>query len=244
MSAYTSRFSGKAALLAAALGLLAPVASAGDAADRTIIGFSPDGRYFAFAEHGVQDGSGFPYANGYVIDTSNDSWIAGTPVRVMLESEDEGADAAIEKMMQRLAPIVEGHAITTTPEIVVRNPITQVTDDAHASRFVRRALLPADGYAYTLNLEEKPIEATDCPADLAGPYMGMSLTLITPSGTEITLADDASIPASRRCPLGYRISEVMFAPGTNVMAVLLDVMSLGFEGPDRRFMAITASIPE
>ena len=45
------------------------VAEAGDYADRTILGFSPDGSTFAFEEFGVQDGSGFAYANIYMIDT-------------------------------------------------------------------------------------------------------------------------------------------------------------------------------
>jgi predicted secreted protein len=34
----------------------------GDYADRTILGFSPDGGIFAFEEFGVGDGSGYPYA--------------------------------------------------------------------------------------------------------------------------------------------------------------------------------------
>ena len=70
-----------------ALCLATGAASAGDYADRTIIGFSPDGAYFAFEEYGVQDGSGFPYANIYVVDTATDSWVAGTPIRVMVQDE-------------------------------------------------------------------------------------------------------------------------------------------------------------
>ncbi|RUV10776.1 DUF2259 domain-containing protein, partial [Mesorhizobium sp. M5C.F.Ca.IN.020.32.2.1] len=40
-------------------------AQAGDVAELEILGFTSDGGAFAFEEYGVQDGSGFPYANRY-----------------------------------------------------------------------------------------------------------------------------------------------------------------------------------
>ena len=57
-------------------------ALAADAADRAIIGFSGDGRFFAFEEFGIQDGSGFPYANIYVIDLEKDRWVEGSPEHI------------------------------------------------------------------------------------------------------------------------------------------------------------------
>ena len=76
-------------------------ALAADAADRAIIGFSADGRYFAFEEFGIQDGSGFAYANIFVLDLEDDKWVEGSPVRVQkredasqqpLRSTPPGAD--------------------------------------------------------------------------------------------------------------------------------------------------------
>nr|WP_272210755.1 DUF2259 domain-containing protein [Marinicella sp. W31]MDC2876669.1 DUF2259 domain-containing protein [Marinicella sp. W31] len=49
--------------LMAALGLSASIATAGDFATFTPLGFSDDGSVFAFEEFGVEDGSGFPYSN-------------------------------------------------------------------------------------------------------------------------------------------------------------------------------------
>ena len=60
------------ALLAASLAFAAP-ASAGDRAQFNPIGFSEDGRYFAFEEFGIQDGSGFPYSNTFIIDLPADN---------------------------------------------------------------------------------------------------------------------------------------------------------------------------
>jgi predicted secreted protein len=63
------------------------IARAGDAAGREVIGFSPDGRYFAFEQYGVQDGSGFAYSDIMVIDATSDAWVVGTPVRKRADDE-------------------------------------------------------------------------------------------------------------------------------------------------------------
>ena len=70
------------------------IAIAGDYASREIIGFSPGGEHFAFEHFGVQVGSGFPYSEIFIIDTRNDSWVPGTPVRIMLENESKSIEDA------------------------------------------------------------------------------------------------------------------------------------------------------
>ena len=62
-------------------------ARAGDVAELEILGFTKDGGVFAFEEYGVADGSGFPYANRYYIDTATDTFLSGTPIRVRLDNE-------------------------------------------------------------------------------------------------------------------------------------------------------------
>ena len=47
-------------------------------------------------------------------------------------------------------------------------------------------------------------------------------------------------------PGGYGVSDVLAFDGAEgtVLVVLLNVFSVGFEGPDRRFMAITTDITQ
>ncbi len=66
------------ALAALLLSVVAGSAQAADGAQSRPIGFSPDRRYFAFEQYGVQDGSGFAYSDIFVIDLSNDSWVKGS----------------------------------------------------------------------------------------------------------------------------------------------------------------------
>ncbi|TGW02055.1 DUF2259 domain-containing protein, partial [Mesorhizobium sp. M2D.F.Ca.ET.145.01.1.1] len=81
-------------------------AQAGDVAELEILGFTRDGSVFAFEEYGVQDGSGFPYANRYYIDTSSDSFLKGTPIRVRLDDENATFDAARVQARQKGEAIV------------------------------------------------------------------------------------------------------------------------------------------
>src|SRR5690606_27384389 len=97
----TVRLAASAALLA-----IAAPAAAGDRAMIDYLGYSEDGRYFAFEEFGVQDGSGFHYANIYIVDLPADRWVAGTPFRVMLDDDEadveDARDAALEQAEARL----------------------------------------------------------------------------------------------------------------------------------------------
>jgi predicted secreted protein len=214
-----------------------------DYAERLLIGFSPDARYFAFAEYGVQDGSGFPYANAYVIDTSTDAWVKGTPARILIENEESSEFDALGQALEQIDSLVDQFDIQRIPNVVAHNPITQISSDPYSVRFLHPMMQgPTDDYAYTLTLTERSMAtAADCPADM-GDYQGMTLTLTLPGGKERNLTEDKTVPQSRRCALGYRISEVMISPDAPVMAILLDVRLLGFEGWDRRFMAVTTAL--
>ena len=218
---------------------IAAHAHAGDYADRRFIGFSPDGAYFAFEEYGIQDGSGFPYSNVYVIDTATDSWISGTPVRVRIEADGAQLDDARGQAMDRARALLQSLQAGVEGVHVVANPVTEISADPHQVSFIPSRFFPYAEQIYTLTLTEYPLPAGDCP-EFGASYQGFRLVLTDPDGNR-TLTEDARIPRSRRCPLSYSISDVLtFFPAGGarpVVIVLVNVFSLGFEGPDRRFIA-------
>ena len=82
-------------------------AHARDVAELETLGFTKDGSVFAFEEYGVQDGSGFPYANRYYIDTNDDSFLKGTPIRIRLDDENATLEAARLNARQKGEAIVK-----------------------------------------------------------------------------------------------------------------------------------------
>lgn len=231
------------ALSLALVATLPCAALAGDYADRAILGFSPDGGAFAFEEYGVEDGSGFAYSNIYVIDTASDSWVAGTPVRVRIEKDVDLLAEARAEARQKAAPVLRGLDIGTDGLHVASNPVTEISADPRHVRFKER-IPPEAGEEWALSLGERNLPAAGCPTDLGYDFKGFRLDLETPQGSFV-LNDDQSVPSSRKCPIGYGISDAFVfhrEDGRTVLVTLVNLFSVGFEGPNRRFLAVTKTL--
>lgn len=230
-----------AASLTLAAAIFATPAFAGDAAELAILGFSADGSVFAFEEYGVQDGSGFPYANRFYIETASDKFVPGTPIRVRLDDESASmADA-------RAAAREQGEKITQDAMLKPGftagfNAITELSADPHRLAVNPRPAFPPIDQPVEFRIEEIALEQPENCHGL-GEAVGFRLVRVglAPGEAAQIIHEDASIPASRSCPLGYRLGAVQtFFPdsGEPVYAVLVAVRSLGFEGPNHRWIAI------
>ena len=230
------------ALLAASLTLVSP-AAAGSAAAFNPLGFSEDGRYFAFEEFGVQDGSGFPFASVYIIDVVDDRW-AGAPVRVSIEDEAATVVDARTQALAQAGPALESRRLVAPATTVALNGDGEPAGDGSTLSFGR----PGYGLAGPQDVATLTITTTlpayggPCVTEYGfDPPVGYRLVLDAPSG-ETVLHDDQTVPASRGCTVAYRIYGI-FAPldwgwtGAAPVAVL-SVFTHGFEGPDRRFIAL------
>ncbi|RCS24398.1 DUF2259 domain-containing protein [Phyllobacterium salinisoli] len=237
----------------AALALLvsgACAAHAGDAASLDIIGFSKDGGIFAFEESGIQDGSGFPYANRFYISTENDSFLPGTPVRIVIDRDDATIDEARREARgkgETAAHVGDDELRAHAGKTVASNPVTELSADPFRVVVNPRPVFPAIDAPLEYRLSEIPLAppapCKDLSADL-GEMKGFRLVEIdpAPNGKTRLLHEDKNIPASRACPLGYSIGAVQIThdvQGPPAGAILVAVRSIGFEGPNHRWLAVT-----
>jgi predicted secreted protein len=230
-----------AASAATLLALTLP-AMAGDRALIDYVGFSADFRYFAFEEFGIQDGSGFAYSNIYVVDLQTDSWVIGTPVRVQAESEE----TSLVDIRAEAARLAAGHVdefdLTVPVEIAAMIGDGVPDTDAATLDFGAPGYLPgAVSGNYRLELTTYETTAVSPCEDWFGVNpKGYALT-ITDKGGERLIHRDAGLPRSRGCPLDYRLHSVLMpfegATLSNAVAII-SVYPGGFEGPDRRFLAV------
>lgn len=228
--------------------LIGSTAHAGDHSTLNVIGFDNTGSLFAFEEHGIQDGSGFPYANRFYINTADDSFAAGTPIRVRID-EELGAIS-----MARAEAKNQADALGLPADMTLMNGYaaglntpTELSASPHRMRVNPRPVVPPIDHPLEVNLREIPMIPTGSCEGIADTVMGFELTLVglRDGKSARALHMDNSIPPSRNCPLGYQIGGIYtFYPDKDpaVMVVLLAVRSFGFEGPDFRWMAVTASI--
>jgi predicted secreted protein len=240
-------------LIRLALFLLLAVATvpavAADNAERAIIGFSPDGRYFAFEQYGIQDGSGFPYSEIFVIDLNANSWVKGSPFREKLEDERALVSGARANAAKAARALIGELKIAEPGEVLASNPPTEASPESHRMRFdafyLSQVKQPAD--KYTLNLDLVSFAAPEnCYAE-DGKQMGFGLTIIEKTGNASKeIYKDASIPTSRDCPRDYDIADVIayrsYSAGDRHVA-LIGVYTPGFEGVNRRFIAVPFELP-
>jgi len=237
----------RSAIVAAAL-LASSFAHAGDMATADILGFSADGEIFAFEEYGVQDGSGFPYANRFYVETHTDSFLPGTPIRVRLDDEQASVDAAREQAKSEAQPVISDEELTRNRGFQAGwNAVTELSADPHRMMVNPRPIAPPLDDPVEFRLEEVPMTPPEGCQEM-GDIMGFRLLRIAtvPDADTQIVHEDKSVPSSRGCPLGYRIAGVQtFHPesgGEPVYAVLIAVRGVGFEGPDHRFLAVTGKL--
>jgi len=230
-----------AAWFVALLALVTPVA-AGDRALIDVIGYSGDARYFAFEEFGIQDGSGFPYSNLYIVDLTTDSWVVGTPVRKQASDESVPLGEVRAQVRAEAEDKLESLGINVPAEYAALIGDGAPGLDGQTLRFGTPGYEPgAVSGNYELRLSTFPAtSAAPCSEWFSAEPLGYQL-IIADSGSERLIHRDGALPRSRGCPLAYRLYGVVVpfqARSIGDAVALISVYPGGFEGPDRRFIAV------
>lgn len=229
---------------------LIATAHAGDFAYEQVIGFSKDGRYFGFEEYGVQDGSGFPYSNIFIIDLETDTFAPSTPVRLL--KKDGGASlASVRWEVKGIAKgVLRKYKLHHPAVVAYARGLGDFADSGEglSAPITSRVVLPGHtdptegkGDYFDLVLKHIPVpSAGKCPIDT----VGFQMEKIDPNGKRRFVHRDEKLFLSRGCPLKYRLSR-LYLPANrsgDFAAALISVFQLGFEGPDRRFVVFPVSV--
>ncbi len=236
----------RAACAFAAVLLFASTARAGDQAERHVLGFSPDGGTFAFEQFGVQDGSGFPYADIFVIDTVTDRWVAGSPFSAFLRDERAELKWARRDALAQAGNMLRERVISHPGRLLASNPPEEISADPHKVVVNTNPVPISPPELWTFTLREKTFKNPICTAFVSDDQQGFTLIMQKDGQDPRVLHDDTAIPEGRSCAVRYAISDVVLHDpkgGKRVFAVLISVFKHGFEGPDRRFLAVTAQVP-
>jgi predicted secreted protein len=244
------RLSLNAGLVALSMFVGAIPALAGDRAQANYLGFSDDGRYFAYEQYGILDGSGGFYSDVFVIDLTVDKWLDGVPFSAEADGEDETQSLAATRAtaMWTAQPLLDRYGISNPVAIAVLNGDGALDGNSQPldGRTVHfgQPFYAGIQYDYTLTLAPFGVaNSATCIESADFPYQGFALTLTDTisKATREPHRDPAEqpLPAARGCALGYSIYSIVYPLESEGDPVaLISIYTQGFEGLDRRFIAV------
>jgi predicted secreted protein len=230
-------------------------AHAGDSAARKVLGFSPDGKTFAFEQYSTLYDSTENVVEIQIIDTLTDSFVKGSPFSVRTKDNDERElDVLRADVLARTEPTLKRLKIGDAGKHFPGKPSIDL-DEIGIYQMAERPLAKAQeitlpgGRKAKLAVQETALGKASCyGAGGRGTFgnvivQGLTLTLTLDDGST-TLQADKRLPKSRRCVTEYGIAEVWLheaADGEQTLAVLLETVDAHefHAGPNRRFMAVT-----
>lgn len=236
--------------------LLSSEAHAGRYAQRQILGFSPDGRYFAFEQYGRLDNiTELPYSEISVIRIGDNQPVPGTPIRKNLDEAAAGLGSGtftknLEIVRETAAKAAQ--TLLQTLDIAPRgfhlasNPMTELGADPH---HIRIDLMPLTGHAtpITFTLDDYPLPPNETAGQICDePVMGFALTMQQADEPPLTIFKDAELPSDRGCVLTYAIADIFRLEESGSpyhYAALIRYERADIEGADTRFLAIMWRLP-
>ncbi|HHS82725.1 MAG TPA: DUF2259 domain-containing protein [Devosia sp.] len=207
------------------------------------IGYSQNGRYFAYEEFGRNDTEKSVYSKIYMVDLEEVSQVVGTPV-LNQAAQDRLSLFQVREQTRQDAQIYLDSLRITHPAIIAAmiGDGQPDADRSHISFGVPSIRI--DGKIvgrYDLSLETfETASAMDCEPYLDQPPRGMKL-IMENFGTRLEAYKDGALPRSRECPFAYQLTGVVLpfaATDISNSVALISVLTRGLAGVQRHFLAI------
>lgn len=202
-----------------------------------VLGFSPDGRFFAYRQSG-QSSSGNAFADLFVHDTTRKAEVKNTPIRVISSKNLSTLEAVRLSLESQSAQLLRKLGLSRA-----------IAGVAFMPRERNQMWLDMPwGERVMLGLSHRgKLAAPGCPVGVKvprGSLVGVNLTI--QRGNDITVVhSDKSIPRTRGCPVSYRFASGFIKPrGSDVVVAAV----LAYNEPDMtgrlrtRYTAISAVI--
>lgn len=221
-------------LLVLALGMHAAVAAD---AELKILGFSRDGRYFAFEESGTSDAR--PFSATMTMDVAANRFLKGSSF-----SYSDEKPTRIKKIRAMASRLIK--RLRISPRGFETISIRGIDFEPFEEASRKSLALPRSWFGPETWLVLQQFKMVQRCKDTSANPIGFALALERKDAPPIQLNHDIAIPAARGCPTHYRVVEAHSRrqkDGSNALAVIVQNFAPGFEGKNRSFSAVTALIP-
>ena len=213
-----------------------------------IVGFSPDGKFFAFEQHGYYDGSGFGYAQMFIIDVAKNAW-AEKPIEVNGEEYAMNGQEEIAEDLDAIRRELRTKAVATFRKYGLVNATegNAILSDFAADGPWTQNDRKQYGFQHAGAKNMLTITEVDAPQDGGDLNSGMcpqtlKLELWGAAAKVLQEDEDGLVPQSRGggYARNYDISGVYASGDSLVVFVGFHVPS--FEGPSKRYIAVSTKL--
>jgi predicted secreted protein len=214
-------------ILTITLGLSSALSQAADSAALVFLGLSPDGKYAAFEQYGVQDGSGFAFSSIQILDIDANRFatnsIDSLDENPNYEAEEQGTKVVRTANYKKAQAQFKNFGIIEKSKIkegklrqvVARSPY-ESHDSLRQLQFHNRGIFSEVTYAksvhdLSLSTHSLPCHSNNpfCQESDGGKGLKLELKTFdseTQSTNTLVLQNDTRIPASRAFTLDYSIA--------------------------------------
>lgn len=242
-------------LLSLVISLASTLAFAGEALNFEQIGFSADGKHFAYMQSGELDGSGAFFAQIDVIDVDNNKLLVRVSDSVETLEIPIGMDVPspqelVEGLYQEADLGAYGIDVKNLNkgELVINRPnndLSQYTDAVFSTWYWPEGGASAPVPSYSLTVKEMVASNANEHDWCYDDPMMIKLVMVHDMGysgvvSQKVLQEDQRLPKSRACAYDYEIRHVVVYG--QKMVVGLRYSHPGFEGPSQTFMAVTGTL--
>ncbi len=204
---------------------------AGDAAQFCALGWSPGYKHFAFTQCGEQDGSGFPYAELFIVDVEKNNFVDNGVIKCLWNDE---VDTAAKGLHALLALYVDADSVLKACAISIDHQVRPVfiQQDGECTH----ARWRAGDSVFSLVMQQ---ETKGDPGSYES-SAAFSFVLHVDDETPLLIGNNKRF---RKYVLRYDIDHIMQAPDNKSVVIVIRITKLGFEGPDIRYMVETIKMP-
>jgi hypothetical protein len=199
------------------------------------IGYSAQGRYFAYEEFGLNENSQIAYSRIYIIDLIQISQVVGTPVTYRANIDEEPMTQVRKNARAEAAIFLESLRIDY-PAVIVAIIGDGQLDVKHDTLVfgvpVSHSISEISGRNIITLRTFDAMSTLDCTEILDTPTMGFSLTLEHGENSEVIYKDNA-LPRSRECPFAYELNSIVLPFGATDASQAVGLISVYIQGNDR-----------
>jgi len=192
------------------------------------LGYSSQGRYFAYEEFGVSESPKVAFSQIYVVDLTQNTWVVGTPVRFEAFLSERSLMSVRGQLRANVRILLDGLEIDTPA--VITALIGEGAPDKDAQELVfnvpAQSTSKIGGTDFLLNLSTfETSSAFSCKETFGQEPIGVSLALET-RGDRLVLYEDAALPFSRGCPQEYAMKGVVMPFGASDISNAVAIVSV------------------